>query len=629
MANIKRANTSGITKSGSAIADVPDAPVIGAATNVGTSRAYNNGSATVAFTAAATGGTPTSYTATSTPGSFTASGAGSPLTVTGLQSATSYTFAVTATNTTATGAASAASSSITATTIPQNPTIGTPTVATGQSYSGSAAVSVPFTAGATGGAAVSAYTVTSSSGNTGTGSSSPISVTDTVSTARTYTVTATNANGTSTASSASASTTPVSVPQAPTVGTASITNTTTVSLAFTAGATGGSAITSYTVASSPSISLSTSGSSTPLTVTGTFVQGTAYTFTITATNAQGTSSASSASNSITPYPLIYSFYYGNTGFTSAYGLYKTSDGATTWSTASSGLSAGQSTSPSRGIDGQRNLASNGTGTIVAGGNYLAANNDQNVAYYSTNSGTSWTAVVMGSPASGNSISYSTGRATYGNGLYAVCQSGSSVNYRAGVWRSSNLSSWSMVNLNSGSLSYVASLAYSPFQTKWFAAAGDGKYYSSTDLATWTTITGNTMENATASAANGNAAGWVVAGQSNVRWYYSGSAWTSNAEPYSNVVTDVTWGDGRYVSIAALTDTNTDYTLAYSTNGTTWTQMASPVGGYSPSPQRIHYQNGLWYLSMSNYDVYTSTSGTGSWTKKTASNFLLQSMTSST
>jgi hypothetical protein len=304
MANIKRANTSGITKSGVAIPDVPDAPTIGAANNVGTSRAFNNGSATVAFTAAATGGTSTSFTATSTPGGFTASGAGSPLTVTGLQSATSYTFAVTGTNASATGAASAASSSITATTVPQAPTVGTPTVASGQSYTGSAAVSVPFTANATGGSAITGYTVTSSSGNTGTGSSSPISVTDTVSTARTYTVTATNTNGTSTASSASASTTPVSVPQAPTVGTASVTNATTVSLTFTAGATGGSSITSYTVASSPSISLSTSGTSSPLTVTGTFASGTAYTFTIVATNAQGPSTASSASNSITPNPLI-------------------------------------------------------------------------------------------------------------------------------------------------------------------------------------------------------------------------------------------------------------------------------------------------------------------------------------
>ena len=155
MANIKRANTSGITKTGTAIADVPDAPTIGAATNVGTSRAYNNGSATVAYTAAATGGTVVTFTATSTPGSFTATGA-SPIKVTGLQSNTSYTFTITGTNTTATGAASAASSSITATTVPQAPTIGTVTV------TNATTVSVPFTAGATGGSAITSYVVTSS-----------------------------------------------------------------------------------------------------------------------------------------------------------------------------------------------------------------------------------------------------------------------------------------------------------------------------------------------------------------------------------------------------------------------------------------------------------------------------------
>jgi hypothetical protein len=189
------------------IMDVPDAPTIGAATNVGTSRAYNDGSATVAFTAPTTGGTPTTYTATSTPGSFTGTAASSPVTVTGLQSATGYTFTVKGTNTNSvTGPDSAASSSITATT----------------------------------------------------------------------------------------------VPQAPTIGTATVNSTTNVSLAFTDGATGGSAITSYSVTSSPSISLTVSGSTSPLSVTGTFAGGQAYTFTVNAVNANGTSTASSASNSITP-----------------------------------------------------------------------------------------------------------------------------------------------------------------------------------------------------------------------------------------------------------------------------------------------------------------------------------------
>lgn len=187
--------------------EVPNAPTIGTATDVGTSRAFNNGAATVTFTAPTwTGGLPiTGYTVTSSPGSFTATGAGSPLTVTGLASNTAYTFTARATNSVGQGAASAASNSITATTVPQAPTIGTATdLGTGSS------VSVAFTPGATGGKTVTTYTATSSPGGfTGTSASSPITVSGlTAGTAYTFTVTATNANGTSTASAASNSVTP-------------------------------------------------------------------------------------------------------------------------------------------------------------------------------------------------------------------------------------------------------------------------------------------------------------------------------------------------------------------------------------------------------------------------------------
>jgi hypothetical protein len=89
-------------------------------------------------------------------------------------------------------------------------------------------------------------------------------------------------------------------PGVPTVGTATVTDSTTVSLAFTAPSFSKLPITSYTVTSSPSIALSTSGTSSPLTVTGTFASSTAYTFTIVANNANGSSAASAASNSVTP-----------------------------------------------------------------------------------------------------------------------------------------------------------------------------------------------------------------------------------------------------------------------------------------------------------------------------------------
>lgn len=106
MPNIKRANTSGITKSGVAIADVPDAPIIGVAT-------AGVGSATVAFTAAPTGGAATTFTAISSPGSFVGTSSTSPITVSGLTAGTSYSFTVRGSNSTGTSTYSSASNSVT------------------------------------------------------------------------------------------------------------------------------------------------------------------------------------------------------------------------------------------------------------------------------------------------------------------------------------------------------------------------------------------------------------------------------------------------------------------------------------------------------------------------------------
>jgi hypothetical protein len=115
-----------------------------------------------------------------------------------------------------------------------------------------------------------------------------------------YRVSAINAIGPGTASSA-ASATATTVPQTPTV-SASVVSSTQVSLSFS-GATGGKALSSLTITSSPSISLSYSGTSSPITVTGSYAVNQAYTFTMSATNANGTSGTSTASNSVTPNAL--------------------------------------------------------------------------------------------------------------------------------------------------------------------------------------------------------------------------------------------------------------------------------------------------------------------------------------
>lgn len=180
----------------------PGIPTSVVATNSGSGRAFNNGRASVAFNVGTDGGLPTSFTVTSSPGSYTASGSNSPILVTGLQSNTAYTYTVTATNNFGTSLGSSASTAVTATTVPQAPSV--------SAAPGNAQAILTITPGATGGSAITGYTIVSS----------PVTTTQTTSnttytftgltndTSYTFTATATNSNGTSTASSVSSSVTP-------------------------------------------------------------------------------------------------------------------------------------------------------------------------------------------------------------------------------------------------------------------------------------------------------------------------------------------------------------------------------------------------------------------------------------
>jgi hypothetical protein len=176
----------------------PLAPTSVTATNVGTGRAFNNGRADVTFSLPANSPAATSYTVTSTPGSYTASGASSPISVTGLQSATAYTFTVVASNAVGNSLASAASNSITATTVPNTPSAPTATAR------GSASTDdVSWTAPADGGSAITGYTWSSSDGKSGSTASTSVAVSQEAGTQQTYNVYATNANGNSSTSASS------------------------------------------------------------------------------------------------------------------------------------------------------------------------------------------------------------------------------------------------------------------------------------------------------------------------------------------------------------------------------------------------------------------------------------------
>ncbi len=169
---------------------------------------------------------------------------------------------------------------------------------------GSASATVTWTAPDNGGEAISSYLVTPSTGTavTVTGTTTSRTFTGLSSgTAYTFTVKAINAIGSGPVSASSASVTPAAAtaPSAPT-GVTAVAGNASAQVSWTAPANGGSAITGYTVTSSPGgLTATVPGTTTTASVTG-LTNGTAYTFTVKATNAIGTSATSTASTSVTP-----------------------------------------------------------------------------------------------------------------------------------------------------------------------------------------------------------------------------------------------------------------------------------------------------------------------------------------
>ncbi|MBB5048945.1 hypothetical protein HNR60_003716 [Rhodopseudomonas rhenobacensis] len=364
----------------------PGAPTIGTATP-------GDAQATVTFTAPASNGGSaiTGYTVTSSPGGFTGSGGASPITVTGLTNGIAYTFTVTATNSAGTGAASAASNSVT----PK----AAQTITFAQPGAQTFGTSPTLSASAT-----SSLAVTFSSTTTGVCTVTP-SGTLTFVTAGTCTINADQAGDTSYQAAPTVTRSfavNAIVPGAPTIGTATPGDA-QATVTFTAPASnGGSAITGYTVTSSPG-GFTGSGGASPITVTG-LTNGIAYTFTVTATNSAGTGAASAASNSVTP--------------KAAQTITFAQPGAQTFGTSPTLSASATSSLPvtfTSSTTGVCTITSGGTLTFVTAGN-CTINADQagNGAYQAATTVTrsfAVNAVVPGAP--------TIGTATAGNGQATV------------------------------------------------------------------------------------------------------------------------------------------------------------------------------------------------------------------
>jgi trimeric autotransporter adhesin len=307
----------------------PPVPTDVSATNQPSSRAYNNGQMSVSFSNGSGGGFISTYIVTPSPATSPAtfSGSSSPIVVTGLQSSTQYTYTIQANNDFGTSLSSSTSAAVTATTVPQAPTIGTATRTTGVVYGGSPSASLTFTAGATGGSSITNYKYSTDGTNytafSPAQTTSPLTFSGlTAGTSYAFRLKAVNANGDSAASSAASSITAATVPQAPTITSSAGYGTSgQVVVEISPNNNGGSEITSYTVTASPGGATAT-GSSTTIAVNG-LTDNTSYSFTAVATNAIGNSASSSSSSGTPIYlnPILATAEggYGNSGNTGGNG----------------------------------------------------------------------------------------------------------------------------------------------------------------------------------------------------------------------------------------------------------------------------------------------------------------------
>ena len=229
-----------------------------------------------------------SVNAGSTWADVSSGGTSSPATVSGLTAGTAYTFLLRAVNAIGNGTASAGVSATTLT-VPSAPTAlsATPTVTS---------VSISFTAGATGGSAITKYQYSINSGATWSdadaGTTSPVNISGlSASTAYSILLRAVNAVGAGAASTA-VSTTTLTLPAAPTI--SSITNgNQKLTVNFTAGSAGSSAITNYQYSMDGGTTWISAGvTASPFTITG-LANGSSYTVYLRAVSALGSGAASS------------------------------------------------------------------------------------------------------------------------------------------------------------------------------------------------------------------------------------------------------------------------------------------------------------------------------------------------
>ena len=354
-----------------------------------------------------------------------------------------------------------------------------------------------------------------------------------------------------------------STPVAPTASTILSIPGGTASVAFSAPSANGSAITSYTITSSPG-GIQASGSSSPIVISG-LTSTTSYTFTVTATNGVGTSSSSSASNAITPT----AFPSGKISWTE-----RTNSGQREW----------------------RDVAMSSDGVKLVAldfGGYI---------YTSTDSGANWIERTLSGQRNWWRVASSADgvklvAANYGGYIYTSTDSGANWTARTG----SGQRQWTDVTSSADGVYLVA------------AATNTTNYYSTDSGVSWTASTGESRPWSTVSSSSDGSIVYIAPEDSSVHYSPNyGLAFANNGHSgYRNWSAVTTSSDG--VKIAGTESSGYVHTSTNSGNSS-WTQQ---LGSGSRNWSSIDSSSNGDYIIASADKIFISLDGGVNWTTETS------------
>lgn len=395
-----------------------------------------------------------------------------------------------------------------------------------------------------------------------------------------YRVSAINAAGTGDASTA-ANATATTVPQAPTIGTATA-GSAQATITFTANATGGKSITTFTSTASPAAG-SGSAASSPITHTG-LTNGTAYTFTVTATNANGTSLASAASNSVTPALNVFAGVATNTSSAGLYSTNGTTWSATTlpaagdWRTLSFGndvfVSAmGNTTQGATSTDGltwtSRTLSTSANweaGAFGAGIHVITAFGTS--TYATSTNGITWTTRSFG--VSGNWL-----QVAFGAGLFVAVRVLTASPFNAQPWTSTDGISWTQRSFANANIQSSEALKFANNAFVMTTNGNPGGY--STNGITWVDLVMPANDPWKALAFGNSTWVSVVQGKQRTGTSADGLNWTNQGDIAPSIQQWRTMAFG--VGLFAMVGTGSTSAAASTTNGITWTARTLPASAF--------------------------------------------------